>query len=106
MDAGIVIGVNPSGVPVLVQTPRGATGGSRMATRREVDQLLAHLAGERAAAPTMVQAPWRLIFTPPGAVLLLFAALPVLYVIYVVRRRRHAAAGGAGGAGIAATATV
>ena len=89
MYAGIVIGVNPLGVPVLVQNPRSATGGTRPASRREVAQLLAHLNGDRAEAPALVHGPWRILFTGPGALLWLFIALPVLYVTYVVQRTRR-----------------
>lgn len=88
MYAGIVIGVNPNGVPVLVQNPRTAMGGSRQASRREVAQLLAHLAGNRADAPTLIDGKWKILFTGPGAMLWLFVALPVLYVAYVVQRAR------------------
>ncbi len=89
MYAGIVIGVNARGVPVLVQTPRTAMGGTRQASRREVAQLLAHLAGDRAEAPTFIDGRWKILFTAPGALLWLFIALPVLYVTYVVQRTRR-----------------
>jgi hypothetical protein len=84
---GIVVGVNPQGVPTLVQIPRNAIGVPRMATRGEVTQLLAHLAGQRAEAPAMTHGAWRIVFLPQGMVLLLLAALPVLYLIYVRQRR-------------------
>jgi hypothetical protein len=87
--AGIVIGINRQGVPVLVQNPRSAMGGTRPASRREVAQLLAHLNGDRAEAPALVHGPWRILFTGRGAFLLLLAALPVLYVAHVVQRARR-----------------
>lgn len=89
---GIVVGVDPRGVPTLVRVPRNAMGGARMATGREVTQLLAHLAGERADAPVMVHGSWRIVFTPQGAFLLLFVALPALWVMYRIQRRRRTAA--------------
>lgn len=84
---GIVVGVNPQGVPTLVQIPRNAVGVPRMATRGEVTQLLAHLAGQRAEAPAMTHGAWRIVFLPQGMILLLLVALPVLYLIYVRQRR-------------------
>lgn len=86
---GIVVGVNPQGVPTLVRIPRNAIGVPRMATRGEVTQLLAHLSGQRADAPAMTHGAWRIVFMPQGLFLLLLVALPVLYVIYAVQRRRR-----------------
>lgn len=89
MYAGIVIGVNPQGVPVLVQNPRSAMGGTRPASRREVAQLLAHLNGDRAEAPALVDGRWKILFSPPGAFLWLPIALLALYVTVVAQRHRR-----------------
>jgi len=88
MSAGIVIGVDSRGVPVLVQNPRTALGGTRMATRREIGQLLAHLGGDRAAAPVLVDAKWRLLFTRAGLWTLAVMSLPVFLVVLITRRLR------------------
>jgi hypothetical protein len=45
MGAGVVVAVGPSGDPAFVRFPRVVEGYTRPATRSEVDQLLAALAG-------------------------------------------------------------
>lgn len=87
--AGVVVGLDPAGRPVLVETPRTATGVSRPATAREVNQLLAHLAGQR-AMPALQDARWRVIFTIPGAVGAAVLMLPVLLLALLLRRLRRA----------------
>lgn len=89
MWAGIVIGVDGRGVPVLVQSPRNATGGTRQASRREVAQLLEHLAGDRAAAPVLVTPRWRVLFTPPGLFTAGVFSLPLLLIALILRRDRR-----------------
>jgi len=86
--AGLVVGIDASGQPVLVEMPRTATGQSRPATEREVVLLLEHLAGAR-AAPTLQDGRWRVIFTPPGATLLAVLLLPALLIAWAVRRGRR-----------------
>lgn len=85
---GIVVGVTAQGVPAVVRTPRNALGAPRMATRGEVTQLLAHLAGQRAEAPTMRHGAWRMVFLPQGVFLLLLVVLPVLYLVHLRQRRQ------------------
>lgn len=86
MQAGLVIGVGRSGTPVLVQTPRTATGVSRPATAREVEQLLRYLDGQRASVPPLSASRWGILLTPPGMFAAAMVLAPVLLIGLLVRR--------------------